>query len=293
MAIQHFYSQTVADGTATSVVRPTDWNSNHKMVYALSGNTAGSSQISGADITFVGGNNVTLSADTANSQLHFVGAAGGGGGAPDRYYKEIVQGERLTTIVGFSATNVTNRPLFLPFHMEGTGLQVNTARFLMSMGASSNRSLGGTFHVGLYSINNSTQMTLLASDSFSISSTASASSASWNGVNWIDFTGMSGFTATKEGRYMVALMVNPVSANVTWMPVSLYGADLMPVQSRIMRGNAGAASMVALSSNSQFVPFWGAYSTTTNAMPGSVGITQVNGASSQFQFQYYGALKEI
>lgn len=61
MPIQHVYTQTVADGTATSVVRPSDWNSNHKMVYNLSGNTLGSSQLSGADITFVGGNDITLS----------------------------------------------------------------------------------------------------------------------------------------------------------------------------------------------------------------------------------------
>jgi hypothetical protein len=294
MSIQHFYSQTVADGTATSVVRPSDWNSSHQIVYNLSGNTVGSSQITGNDVILVGGNNVTLSADTANSKLVFSAAAGGGGGAaPDRFFKEIIQGERLTSIVGMSATNVTNRPLFLPFFMEGTGLVVNTARFLMSMGASSNRSLGGTFYCGLYSLNNSTQMTLLASDSFSVSSTATASSASWNGVNWIDFTGMSGFTATSEGRYMMALMVKPVSANVTWMPVSLYGADNMPVQSRIMVGAAGAATMQALTSTVQFVPFWGAYTATTSDLPNSVGISQIGGASSQSQFQYYGNLREI
>lgn len=73
MSIKHFYSQTVADGTATSVVRPSDWNSNHQMVYNLSGNTLGSSQITGADITLVGGSNITLSADTANSKLNIIG----------------------------------------------------------------------------------------------------------------------------------------------------------------------------------------------------------------------------
>ena len=76
MAIQHFYSQTVADGTATSVVRPSDWNSNHKMVYNLSGNTLGSSQITGADVVLVGGSNITLSADTANSKLNIIGNTG-------------------------------------------------------------------------------------------------------------------------------------------------------------------------------------------------------------------------
>jgi hypothetical protein len=215
-------------------------------------------------------------------------AGGGGGGAPDRYFKEIIQGERLTTIVGLSATNVTNRPLFLPFWMEGTGLAANSGRFLMSFGASSNRSLGGTFHAGMYSLVNSTQMSLLTSNSWSVSSTNTASSASWNGAAWVDF-GLGGFTCTAEGRYMLALQVNPVSANVTWMPVSLYGADPMPAQSRVWLNGATSA----MNSQSQFVPFWGAYSTTTAGLPDTVGLTQINGASSQFQYQYYAALKEV
>jgi predicted lipoprotein with Yx(FWY)xxD motif len=63
MSIQHFYSQTVADGTATSVVRPSDWNSVHNQVLNMGGNTSGTSQISGADIVWAGGNNITLSAN--------------------------------------------------------------------------------------------------------------------------------------------------------------------------------------------------------------------------------------
>lgn len=63
MSINHYYSQTVADGTATSVVRPSDWNSVHNMVLNIAGNTAGTSQISGSDIIWAGGNNVTLSAN--------------------------------------------------------------------------------------------------------------------------------------------------------------------------------------------------------------------------------------
>lgn len=69
MSLYHAYTQTVADGTATSVVRPSDWNSAHVQQWALSGNTSGSSQVSGQDVVFVGGNNVTLSADTAASKL--------------------------------------------------------------------------------------------------------------------------------------------------------------------------------------------------------------------------------
>jgi hypothetical protein len=65
MAVQHVYSQTVGDGTATSVVRPSDWNSFHNNYLTLSGNTAGQSTVSGTNVVFQGGNNVTLSANTA------------------------------------------------------------------------------------------------------------------------------------------------------------------------------------------------------------------------------------
>jgi hypothetical protein len=73
MAIRHVYSQTVADGTATSVVRPSDWNSAHNQTLFLAGNTAGVSSISGSDIYWAGGSNVTLSAN--GSTVSVIGVA--------------------------------------------------------------------------------------------------------------------------------------------------------------------------------------------------------------------------
>lgn len=65
MALYHVYNQTVADGTATSVVRPSDWNSAHSQVMTIAGNTAGASTVSGTNVVFQGGNNVTLSVNQA------------------------------------------------------------------------------------------------------------------------------------------------------------------------------------------------------------------------------------
>jgi hypothetical protein len=73
MAIRHVYSQTVADGTATSVVRPSDWNSAHNQTLFIAGNTAGASSISGSDIYWAGGSNVTLSAN--GSTVSVIGVA--------------------------------------------------------------------------------------------------------------------------------------------------------------------------------------------------------------------------
>lgn len=64
MAVSHVYNQTVADGTATSVVRPSDWNSAHNQYYTVSGNTTNASTASGTNVVWQAGNNITLSAAT-------------------------------------------------------------------------------------------------------------------------------------------------------------------------------------------------------------------------------------
>lgn len=76
MAVSHVYSNAVPDGTATSVVRPSDWNSAHNQYMTIAGNTAGASTLSGTNIVFQGGNNLTLSAN--GQTLIFSGANAGG-----------------------------------------------------------------------------------------------------------------------------------------------------------------------------------------------------------------------
>jgi hypothetical protein len=68
-------TQTVA---ATNLVRPSDWNSAHAMAITLTGNTAGVSTVSGSNIIWSGGPNVTLSG--TDGTVVFSAGAGGGGG---------------------------------------------------------------------------------------------------------------------------------------------------------------------------------------------------------------------
>lgn len=86
--LYHVYTNAVADGTATSVVRPSDWNSGHKESRSLSGNTAGSAAVSGLDVVFVGGNGITLSADTAASKIVWSGS------------NQSVQTENMVSVLG-------------------------------------------------------------------------------------------------------------------------------------------------------------------------------------------------
>jgi hypothetical protein len=109
MTLLHAYSQTVADGTATSVVRPSDWNSQHKQFITLSGNTSGQSTISGTNIVYQGGNNVTLSAITA------AGAA-----------TIVVSGGNTTQFAGTGTTlNLTNLSGTLNVGSNGVALSLN------------------------------------------------------------------------------------------------------------------------------------------------------------------------
>ena len=79
MAISHAFTNPVPDGTITSIVRPSDWNSAHNQYYTLSGNTLGASTVSGTNVVFQGSGNVSLSGTGQTIVLYATG--GGGGGA--------------------------------------------------------------------------------------------------------------------------------------------------------------------------------------------------------------------
>lgn len=77
--INHIFSSPIADGTDTSLVRPSNWNSIHQFTLqdavSLTGNTSGVlAAISSGTLYLAGGNNITLS-QNANSVT--ISAAGG------------------------------------------------------------------------------------------------------------------------------------------------------------------------------------------------------------------------
>jgi len=82
MAVSHAFSNAVADFTGTvtgfnsqgstitlaasNMVKPSDWNSAHNQYITLAGNTNNASTVSGSNIVWSGGNNVTLIGDGAS-----------------------------------------------------------------------------------------------------------------------------------------------------------------------------------------------------------------------------------
>lgn len=128
MSILHFYSQTVADGTATSVVRPSDWNSAHQQVLNMGGNTAGTSQVSGADIIWAGGNNVTLSAN--GSTVSIVGP---------NTVAQTVQTQASGNIAGSGYTSTTQAGTSIGATLNSNGLSLAQPAFLTTYAAQTNQ----------------------------------------------------------------------------------------------------------------------------------------------------------
>lgn len=173
MSLFHAYNQTVADGTATSVVRPSDWNSAHNQQITLAGNTAGQSTVSGTNIAFQGGNNVTLSAITA------AGAA---------------------TILVSGANTVAQSVQPVYYSASGSTSSANTLDFGNSNGVSfslSNGSVVATVATNYMASNQSSNFVNTSQSSLfqQTSATSAITSAAFPSANTTNFAG-TGFTST-------------------------------------------------------------------------------------------------
>lgn len=127
-ALYHAYTQTVADGTATSVVRPSDWNSAHVQGQTLSGNTAGVSSFTGTNLVFQGGNNVTLSAATAAGAATIVISGA-------NTVAQTVQTQASGAIAGTGFTSTTTAGTNITAVMGANGLSMAVPAFITTFAA--------------------------------------------------------------------------------------------------------------------------------------------------------------
>lgn len=225
----------------------------------------------------------TLNVNTDGVSLS-LSAGAGGGAVPNRSYIEIMNGERLTTIAQMSASQFSRRPIFQPFWLDGAGLIPKTINIMGSFVTATNKSIVATVNFGVYSLVNSTQISLLDSASLAWSYTSNQ----LNGIRAIQLTGL---TATMpEGRWMLALNFSASSHNTNYFDWRVYGGDNFPNWGGWV---LGGTSTGATNNTSQFFPFWGVYSTTTGGLPGSVHITQINGGRSADLLDIYAVLREL
>jgi len=290
MPIQHFYTQTVADGTATSLVRPSDWNSAHNMVYNLSGNTLGSSQLVGSDITLVGGNNITLSADTALDKLFFIGPAAGGA---------TLSFMEPTPLVGTSLSSLGQNSLyFLPIKLSNnvTMTAMNMLVSLNNATSAISHAVSNTISYGLYSLGTgastsqllqmaTSSMVIIASytsnanggytisqgtNSTTYASAGTGSTSAWTGQRIMAFPMATLLTA--GGEYYIGMAQSTASVGNT-------GALRI---SHVVLNNMTNGSFGRLApngntvSNASIIPNFNGfvYSATSAAWPTTIGLSQ-------------------
>lgn len=193
----------------------------------------------------------------------------------------------LTTVRNLSETVFSNRPILVP--MDAEDFRRNyyyfdtaiTGRIMVSGAASSNRSLGGTVHLGIYHRNTdltgAPHLMLAASASQSFSITASSQSTLWNGPMCMDFELPAENVALYDDAAVV-LLFRPVSANATWFNLPIYGAPNPPNIGRILRSN----SFDTLATNDFIGWRQGVFSTTTAGLPDTIHYSQfrANGSAS-------------
>lgn len=142
MAVQHVFSNQVADGTVTSVVRPSDWNSYHNQLVTLSGNTAGQSALAGTNVVFQGGNNVTLSGNTAAGAATIVVSAANAmqsdAGSNFVAATSPVYGTNITGTIGSNGVSLSVAPdndrLYLVGNTSGDASSVSGGTYYLSGG---------------------------------------------------------------------------------------------------------------------------------------------------------------
>lgn len=233
------------------------------------------------------GGNITFSTGgTADSHGAItMYAASGGGAGLNRSAFEIMAGDRLVTACPVTHASLSKRPILIPFWMDGENLSCKTVRLYGSRPAGT--TLNMTMGVAFYSMANSTQISLATSTTHAYSLTASSL---WGGIRVYDITGLSAFTLS-EGRWILGLYVSGSNNSTAVMNLNFLGGDVMPVVAGSV--HPGSNSSGATNDTNHFFPFWGVYSNTTAAFPGSIARTQVFGANSNVARDVYAALLEI
>lgn len=337
MGINHHYTQTVADGTATSVVRPSDWNSAHKMNYALGGNTVGSASVSGLDVAFHGGNNITLSADTANSRIIISGnnqstqtqaagniagvgttfagtnvsatmglnsnglalslsaPAGGGGGGNVTVSNWIFPRFGFTGISSHTATAMNGSMFVCPENIH-QGLTATKVAMLHSHTVVSSyntlQNMSMTLSFALYSKANDTLLSLASSGSQSFSGSWSTSNGTGSINGMRELYVPININAT-PGDYFAARIMSITGDNAsaaTAHTISHFGAAIQSSAPAAAEGFGIATN----ASQAPFAPFMGRFTTTTNAFPSSIALsnftlqTGTNAVYANFYREYKG-----
>lgn len=251
-------TETVA---ATDLVRPSDFNSAHVQEFTLSGNTAGNSTVSGTNVIWQGGNNVTLSGTGST----IVVQAGGGAGEVQNYfnpqdgYVQVAgqQGNASLHMQPMKAPDVTFDRIVFP--MQLTNATNTTGSMTVSMA------------IGFYTRNDSTfSMYHSASGSVAITYSGTVNNSTYSGLR--NFT-IGNSSSLPAGQYYVGIWSRTTTGDAN-------GTANQYLASQVNSNFAGYYGS-AVSATMQYTRGLGHYTATfSTALPNSVAISQLNGTAS-------------
>ena len=231
----HAYSQTVADGTATSVVRPSDWNSAHNHFMTLGGNTAGQSTLSGSNVIFQGGNNVTLSA------IQGAGVATLLVSGPNTVAQS-VQTQAVGNIAGTGYTSTTQAGSTVGATQNTAGLSVAWPPFLTTAqtpGAYLTTARASTDAIGLNTALTANGVSVTANSSgLSLNFPAFLTTAALS-QNTSNYAGV-GYTSTTQAGSTVGATHNTAGLSMAWPPFLTTAAAAQTTQTQPAGNIAGA-----------------------------------------------------
>ena len=224
-------------------------------------------------ISFSNSNGVTFG---INGNTITASVAAGGGGTPDYIMYDNLSGRQFITNVT-NMTAVSQRPIFVPFRLEGN-ITFNNIALEVSRATSGSNLF--TVNAAIYTYVNSTQISRLASLQNTFSNTATASIS---GVRQIRLTGLeTAGTNLTPGNYVMMLYFS-ASAGTASMNYSLRGGYTVgPPVGNIFPGANSQITATSQLSSVYLNQFQGRYTATTGSPPNSVNLTQVQGHTSGY-----------
>jgi hypothetical protein len=308
VGVVHVKSNTVADFTgtvtvfnsqgstatiaATDLVRPSDWNSGHNIVYTLEGNTTNASTASGTNVVFSGAGGITLAGSTGTLVIS----------GPVRLgYESTIN----VPLAASTQSSLGQNSLWLsPFRISGGTLNASSFQIAQSYTGTATSAAtaqwGQTIRYGVYSKVNSTQYSQMLSGSLTMqvwnSGTSSASLAYQGSTS--SSAGSNLITASLYGlRTMGANIGSTLTENDYYFAVhqstsSANYSALIRTAGNVCDNPLGvAAGAWIAATNNSINPLYAArYTTTTGALPNSFGPSQVAASLGVVPFVKIGAV---
>ena len=280
MGIAHVKSNAVADWTgtvtgfnsqgstatiaATDLVRPSDWNSAHNMLFTLAGNTSGNSTASGSNVVFAGGSNVTLEGSSDTISIH--------GAAPVATESVFRVMYDMYSAPGTAHGNslVSVHPFVLPYP-----LQCSNVKYF------------GSFSVGTTNNNSSAYMNVsLSGVLYTRNGSTLSSLTSWS--NTMRQTWSSNATGTVTGVIALTATFNAVTLQPDeyWMAlhVSTNNTASNTLSSTNLSHTLTIIPGMSLNSAVQLVKAWGAQTANSQGAHQGLGIISTGATRASIAF---------